>query len=53
MRHPLVDESLAHIAIGRRLHGWPTLDFRLLGLPLLAIRQQVVGIASAHDAGAG
>ncbi len=52
VRHALVDEALADVAVGRGLGRNRVRDFGFLQLAVLAVGEQVVGIASAHDAGA-
>ena len=49
--HPLVNEPLAHVAVGGHIRRGAAGDFSLLLLPLLAVGQEVVGVAGAHDAG--
>jgi hypothetical protein len=53
VRHPLVDEALANVAARRRLLRWRASDLALLALPLLAVGEQVIGIACAHDPRSG
>ena len=51
--HPLVDEPLPHVAVGGHLRRGAAGQLGLLELPVLAVGEDVVGIAGAHDAGAG
>ena len=53
MGNPLVDEPLPQVAVGGHLRRGAAGDLGLLELPVLAVGQDVVGIAGAHDAGAG
>ena len=53
MRHALVDEAESDVSVGRSV--WRSLagNLGLLLLPFGAIGEQVVGVPSTHDAGAG
>ena len=53
MGHALVDEALADVAVTGGFGGGFTLDLSLFELAGAAVGEQVVGIAGAHDAGAG
>ena len=53
VRHALVDEALADVAVAGGFGGGLTLDLGLFQLAGAAVGEQVVGIAGAHDAGAG
>ena len=53
VRHALVDEAVADVAVDRLRGGRGAGDFGFLELAFAGIGQQVVGIARAHDAGAG
>ena len=53
MRDPLVDEAVADVAVGGRFGRGLADDLGFLPLPFRAVREEVVGIAGAHDAGAG
>ena len=50
VRHALVDEALPDFAAGRCLRRRALRDLSLLALPLGAVREQIPGIARAHDA---
>ena len=49
----LVDEALADVAVAGRYGRRLAFDLSLLLLSLAAVGEQVVGVAGAHDAGAG
>ena len=49
----LIDEAVGHVAVDGFRAGGGANDFRFLELALAGIRQQVIGITRAHDAGAG
>ena len=51
--HALVHETLADVAVGGHLRRVAAGQLGLLDLPVPAVRQDVVGVAGAHDAGAG
>ena len=53
VRHALIDEALADVAVGGSLRWNRLCDFGFFLLAVLAVGEQVVRIASAHDAGAG
>src|SRR5215831_19334146 len=49
MRHPLIDETLANIVVGWCVFGGQAAGLTFLPLPLGAIGQQVIRIASPHN----
>src|SRR3546814_6197419 len=53
VRHALIDEAVTKIATHRLAAGQAAGDLGFLDLAFAAVRQQVVRIARAHDAGAG
>ena len=53
VRDPFVDEAVADVAVGGRFGRGLAGELGFLPLPFRAVREEVVGIAGAHDAGAG
>ena len=53
VRDPLVDEAVADVAVGGRFGRSFAGECGFLPLPFGAVREEVEGVAGAHDAGAG
>jgi hypothetical protein len=53
VRDPLVDEAMADVAVGRGRRRCRARDLGLLELALVGVREEVIGVARAHDAYAG
>ncbi len=53
MRHTLVHETLPDIAVGRRVGGRLARNLGFFELTLATVEEQIIGVACAHDAGAG
>ena len=53
VRDALVDEAVADVAVGGRFGRGLAGELGFLALPFRAVREEVVGIAGAHDPGAG
>ena len=51
--YALVHEPLPDVVVGGRVGGCPASDLGFFELSVAAVGEQVVGIARAHDAGAG
>ena len=51
--YPLVDEAVADVAVGGRFGRGLAGELGFLPLPFGAVREEVEGVAGAHDAGAG
>ena len=53
VRHALVDEAVADIAVDRLSRGCGAGDLGLLDLTLARVGEQIAGLARTHDAGTG